>query len=82
MENIKNHKSTEERINIVNDKIQIGLLNLCDRILVIYPGLKNEIGKKNFVMEIFSKCLFDVSTNLEETLNLHEYDHTVVKCKG
>ena len=27
MENIKNHKSTEERINIVNDKIQIGLLN-------------------------------------------------------
>ena len=82
MENIKNHKSTEERINIVNDKIQIGLLNLCDRILVIYPGLKNKIGKKNFVMEIFSKCLFDVSTNLDETLNLQEYDQTVVKCKG
>jgi len=68
MENIRNHKSTEERINTVNDKILIGLLNLCDRILVIYPNLKNDIGKKNFVMEIFSKCLFDVSNSMDVSI--------------
>lgn len=80
---IKNHKSTETRIHTKNDKVLIGLLNLSARLLVIRPQLREAVGKENFVMEVFGKCLFDVTPN-EELIDVDilEYDKVNNKCKS
>ena len=69
-----------------NDKVLIGLLNLCDRIFSYNPKLKELVGqreKDNFVMEVFARCLFDIEEqeDLNEE-NIKFYDTNIVKCKN
>lgn len=56
IENIKAHASAEARYNPKNDKIMIGFLNLCDKILQIRPNLGMNI--QSFAKYIFDTCLF------------------------
>ncbi|EAR94410.2 ubiquitin carboxy-terminal hydrolase (macronuclear) [Tetrahymena thermophila SB210] len=83
---LKNHESTETRTHTRNDKILIGILNLCDRILSFKEELKVEVGSpegSNLVKEIFHKCLFDLQDHhLIENEDIKKYDKLVVKCKG
>ncbi|EGR27434.1 hypothetical protein IMG5_196170 [Ichthyophthirius multifiliis] len=82
-QNIKEHKSTETRIKTKNDKILIGLINLCDRILSVNEHIKINSGEI-LIQEIFHKCLFDISdhNSILVDQNIQEYDQKVVKCKG
>ena len=78
MNSIIQHKSKETNIGTKNDKILIGLLNLCDRIFSFNEDIKKEAGDKTkqyFVMEVFSKCLFDISAPEDlEKVNIIDYD--------
>lgn len=56
IENIKNHVPQEARYNGKNDKILIGFLNLCERILRIEPNLSS--GLEDFAAYLFNYCLF------------------------
>ena len=40
------HRSRETNIGTKNDKILVGLLNLCDRILNFNEDIKREVGNK------------------------------------
>jgi hypothetical protein len=63
IDQLKKHKSSETRIYTYNDKILIGLINLCDMILSVKHDIKESVGKpnsENLVVEVFSKLLFDL----------------------
>ena len=42
--NIQNHKSTEQRNFPQNDKVLIGFLNLVEKLLELMPSLKQKFG--------------------------------------
>lgn len=65
-----------------NDKVLIGLLNLSERLLSIRPVLREKLGEQKFALEIFSKCLFDVSPPEElRQVDINDYDQQNTKCK-
>ena len=89
---LKAHNSTEKRSGTtVNDKILIGFLNLCQKILQVKPHLRDLVGdpeKHNLVHEIFASCLFDIAdrdTNFphySEGVDATNFSRDYVKCKG
>ena len=89
---LKAHNSTEKRSGTtVNDKILIGFLNLCERIIQVKPHLRDLVGdpqKHNLVHEIFATCLFDIAdrdTNFphySEGVDASSFSKDYVKCKG
>ena len=50
------HNSLETRLNSKNDKMLIGFLNLCEKILKIEPELGKNLG--DFANYLFNVCLF------------------------
>ncbi|KAL4498387.1 hypothetical protein ABPG72_013193 [Tetrahymena utriculariae] len=56
VQNIKEHISQEARYNAKNDKMLIGFLNMCEKILKIEPNLGNNL--QNFAEYLFDVCLF------------------------
>ena len=92
---IKEHVSTEDRCNFhIVDKTFIGLLHLCEKILLVKPELKAVVGGKNdcnLVEEVFNVCLFhiqddndDESENVNEAVSkdLGNPSKQLVKCKS
>jgi ubiquitin carboxyl-terminal hydrolase 34 len=57
IKNIMNHESTESRYNSKNDKILIGFLNLCEKIIKIKSTLGS--GLDDFANYLFNTCLFN-----------------------
>lgn len=59
---LKDHVSTEKRQNpYALDRILIGLLNLCEKIIVVRPQLKEYAGSEqgmSLIKELFEVCLF------------------------
>jgi ubiquitin carboxyl-terminal hydrolase 34 len=91
IDNIMNHVSLEARYNGKNDKMLIGFLNLCEKILKIEPTLGS--GLEDFAKYLFDVCLFckDPEQLLQEQLNykdiqekaLYEFNPPFyVKCKS
>lgn len=70
IENIMNHISKEARYNGKNDKMLIGFLNLCEKILKIEPTLSN-CHLEEFAKYLFNVCLFckDPEQMLEDSLD-------------
>ncbi|EAS02785.2 ubiquitin carboxy-terminal hydrolase (macronuclear) [Tetrahymena thermophila SB210] len=56
VQNIKDHISQESRYNAKNDKMLIGFLNMCEKILKIEPNLGNSL--EQFAEYLFDVCLF------------------------
>lgn len=56
IQNVMNHISQEARYNSKNDKMLIGFLNLCEKILKIEPTLGK--GLEDFAKYLFNVCLF------------------------
>ncbi|KAL4448730.1 hypothetical protein ABPG74_012819 [Tetrahymena malaccensis] len=56
VQNIKDHISQEARYNAKNDKMLIGFLNMCEKILKIEPNLGNNL--EQFAEYLFDVCLF------------------------
>jgi ubiquitin carboxyl-terminal hydrolase 34 len=89
---IKSHVSSEKRNNLhVNDKIYIGLLSLCEKILTVKPELREIVGDKarfNLVEEIFNASLFDVKERESAFKDLigdndpNSFSSDYVKCKS
>ena len=89
---LKAHSSTEQRSGTTsNDKILIGFLNLCQKILQVKPHLRDLVGdpaKHNLVHEIFSSCLFDIADrennfpHYSEGVDSTNFSKDYVKCKG
>jgi len=89
---IKDHASTEKRQNLYSiDRILIGLLNLCDKLLIVKPNLRDIVGAKeglNLPKELFEVCLFHVHEKEsmfndvigETDVNVFSKDY--VKCKS
>lgn len=67
--NIKNHISLEARYNARNDKMLIGFLNMCEKILKIEPNLGKNLD--SFADYLFDICLFCKSPEglLDENLD-------------
>ena len=93
IERLRSHKSTERRNNLnVTDKVLMGLLNLCEKILSVQPNLRDFLGSQgqnNLVEEILYTCLFDVpdkaADDATEAVASTESKNTVkdyVKCKS
>jgi len=89
---IKNHSSTEVRNNLnITDKIFTGLLQLCEKLLIVKPSLKEVVGAKdkhNLVEEIFTTCLFDIQerdTSFKDLIGDNDpntFGKDYVKCKS
>ena len=89
---LKAHNSTEKRSGTtINDKILIGFLNLCERIIQVKPHLRDFVGdpqKHNLVHEVFASCLFDIADrennfpNYCEGVDASNFSKDYVKCKG
>jgi len=92
IDQLKNHVSQEKRNNLhINDKIFIGLLQLCEKILNVRPHLREIVGAKdrhNLVEEIFCTCLFDVQERETSFQDLYDdqdtnvFDKNYVKAKS
>ena len=89
---LKAHYSTEKRSGTtINDKILIGFLNLCEKIIQVKPHLRDTAGdpqKHNLVHEIFASCLFDIADRETdfphycEGVDASKFSRDYVKCKG
>lgn len=79
-----NHKSLEIPNGKRTDRVLIGLIKLCEK----FMSISKEI-QPNFVVELFSHLLFELSTDVNEEINFKDYFHgqeetsaVNVKCKS
>jgi len=89
---IKSHISVETRDNLhQTDKIFIGLLHLCEKILNVKPHLRELVGAKdkhNLVKELFTTCLYDLQerdTKFQDYIgdsDPNSFGNDYVKCKS
>ena len=86
IERLRSHVSTERRNNLnVTDKVMMGLLNLCEKIVTVQPQLRDSLseGETNLVEEIFNVCLFNVQESIEGALVPKDQgSKEYVKCKS
>ena len=89
---IKNHVSTEKRQSLYAiDRILIGLLSLCEKLLVVRPQLRDFVGAKeglNLPKELFEVCLFHVhekESMFDDVIgdaDVNVFSKDYVKCKS
>ena len=89
---LKEHVSTEKRQNLYyTDKILTGLLNLCDKILIVDTKLRDSVGavdNYDLVREVFNVCLFyvhekeDQFNDIVGDTDVNVFAKDYVKCKS
>lgn len=69
----------------------MGLLNLCEKILLVKPDLKEAYGnpqQTNFLVNLFKTCLFEISdtkmrlTDFTNDVDSKSAERDYVKCKS